>query len=234
MRTHDKNNGRNLNLGEKSYYLEKFNMDEFNPNLNQERIISRYKRKEILFYYDNSLISQSYGQYNIEKCLIVIISIILYASVLGYVYIDIFSAIKFYLFAFTSGFDFLISLYYIYLIFNLKKEEIFQQISLNIFSIIDLLIFFNYLGKFIFITIILLDNSFYFFWCLFFFICKFLLDTYYVIISLKIFMLSPCMVSVQEFFEKLWINIKYYILCCEVEEPDHPDYTKLEELESFY
>jgi len=61
-----------------------------------------------------------------------------------------------------------------------------------------------------------------------------LLDTYFIVISLKLFMLSPCMIGIQEFLQRLWNNVKYYVLCCEVEEPDQPDYTKLEELESFY
>jgi len=120
------------------------------------------------------------------------------------------------------------------LLYGLKNECIFQKVSINSFSAIDLLIFFNFLNKLALIVLIFLDNGFYYVWCLVFFSCKFILDTYFIMIWLKLFMLSPCMIAIQEFFERLWNNIKYYILCCEVEEPDLPDYTKLEELESFY
>ena len=61
-----------------------------------------------------------------------------------------------------------------------------------------------------------------------------ILDTYFTIVSLKMFMHSNCMIDVREFLERLATTIKYYILCCEKDEPEHQDYTKLEELESFY
>jgi hypothetical protein len=43
------------------------------------------------------------------------------------------------------------------------------------------------------------------------------------------------MIKAREFFERFATTIKYYILCCEKDEPElQQDYTKLEELESYY
>lgn len=235
MKTQEKHNGNNIDLGEKSFYIDKYNnFDVFNPNLDLEPKIAKYKRTQKKFYYDNSVISESYGESNIEKCLITILSDLFYTAVLGYVYVESFSQIKFYLLAISVVLDFLTSSHFIYLFYNLKNEGIFQKVSINSFSAIDLLIFFNFLNKLLLGVLIYLDNNFYYFWCLVFFTSKLILDTYFIMISIKMFMLSPCMIGIQEFFQRLWNNVKYYILCCEVEEPDQPDYTKLEELESFY
>ena len=38
---------------------------DLQQDLNEERIISSYKPKDKVFYYDNSAISMSYGQYNV-------------------------------------------------------------------------------------------------------------------------------------------------------------------------
>lgn len=234
MKTQDKINGNNVDLGEKSFYIDKYNnFDVFNPNLDHELKLSKHKRNQKKFYYDNSIISESYGESNIEKCLITILSIFLNSIILGWIYFEIFSNLKFYILAISVFIDFLISSHFIYLYYSLKNDSVFQKVS-NSFSAIDLLIFFNYLNKSALCVLIFFDSSFYFVWCLVFFSCKILLDTYFIMISLKLFMLSPCMIGIQEFFQRLWNNVKYYILCCEVEEPDQPDYTKLEELESFY
>ena len=234
MKTQDKYHGNNTEFGEKSFYMDKYNnFDVFNQNAQHDKLLSNYNRKEKRFHYDNSIISQSYGESNIEKCSFVISSILLYSIVLGYVYVDIFSNTKFYIFLFGVAVDFLISVYYLYLYFSLKNEQIFQKVTLNSYSSIDMFILVNYLNKIILIVLIFFDNSFYYLWCLTFFVLKIILDTYFIMISLKLFMLSPCMIKIQEFFQRLWNNIKYYILCCE-EETDLPDYTKLEELESFY
>jgi len=235
MKTKKKEIGNHIEIGEKSFYIDKYNnFDIYNANINQESLFAKKKTNMKKFYYDNSVISQSYGQSNIEKCAIVITSTFFYTSILGYVYYEIFSNTKFYILTISIILDFFISLYFVCLSFSLKNEQLFQKVSVNSYSLIDILIFLNYLNKSILILFIFSDNSFYYLWCLIFFFIKFIFDTYFIMISLKFFMLSTCMIGIQEFFLRLWLNIKYYILCCEVEEPDHPDYTKMEELESFY
>lgn len=233
MKTQDKSILNNVNLGEKSFYQDNY-LEGFNPNYNNELMVGKYKRTNKKYYYDNSKISQSYGESNIEKCLVGICCIIILTLVLSYVYYDFFISIKLYLLVACVFADSLTCISYIKLLINIKKEGIFQKVYLNTYSYMDVIMLFNYFNKVALVSLIYLDSKFYYFWCLIFFSFKFLLETYFVMISLKMFMLSPCMVKLQESFESLWINIKYYILCCEVDEPDYPDYTKLEELESYY
>jgi len=177
-------------------------------------MIGRYKKKEIDFYYDNALISYSYGEFNIEKCIIIITIILILSITFLFIYFPIFSLMKTFLMLLTISLDTIILTFYSYVIYNLKKNEIFQRVSLRSYQIIEIVIFINYLTKLILGFATFFDNKFYIFWCLFFLIIKMILDTYFSILSLKIFMHSNCMINAREFFERLATTIKYYILCC--------------------
>jgi len=228
-------NGNQIDFGEKSFYIDNYNnYDIYNRNIDQNPKFGKFKRKEIKFYYDNSIISESYGQSNVEKCLFILTCLILFSFVLGYIYIEIFSTLKFYILSITILLDLLVNVYYIYLYISLKNEQIFQKVSMTNYTGMDILIFLNYLNKVVFSLLIFWDNAFHYLWCIFFFSMKFIFDTYFIMVSLKLFMLSPCMIKIQEFFQRLWINVKLYILNCDAIEPDVPDYARLEELESYY
>lgn len=196
-------------------------------------MLGKYK-KDTDFYYDNALISHSYGEHNYEKCILITSMIIVFAVCYLYIYFLNFSLLKICILSFQILLDLIALCFYSYVLINLKKNEIFQRVSLKNYSMVEIVIFVNYLGKIFFIFLVFFDSNFYFFWPIFSLIIKMALDTYFSLISLKIFMHSNCMIKVREFFERLAATIKYYILCCEKDEPDLQDYTKLEELESFY
>jgi hypothetical protein len=215
---------------------EQNKQDDFFNYINDERIQPIYRTEKKTYYFDNYDISSSYGQANIEKCLIVIFVIILYSALLIYTYyLDIHQTIM-YFFVATAGLDVCISLFYIYFIIKLKSGQIFNHVPLNALDCSDVLIILNFLVKsFLFV-----------FFCLHYFVIglvgvllftiKYLIDIYFILISVKFLMLCPCSLYVQETLNKLWANIKYYVFCCDAEqrEPENADYTKLEEIESFY
>src|SRR5947208_3057401 len=72
--------------------------EDFPQDLNEERIISSYKPKEKVYYFDNSAISLSYGQYNVEKCLVVLGILIAFSALFIYNYYDSFSSAIFIIF----------------------------------------------------------------------------------------------------------------------------------------
>jgi hypothetical protein len=209
---------------------------DFFNYINEERIQPIYKSDKKSFYFDNYDISSSYGQANIEKCLFVIFLIVLYSALLIYCYyLDIHETIM-YFFIFTTGVDICISFFYIYFLIKLKSGQIFNHVPLTALDCSDILILINFLVKtFLFV-----------FFCLHYFIIgllgialfslKFLIDIYFILISVKFLMMCACSLYVQEKLNVIWVNVKYYVCCCEVEsvEPENADYTKLEDIESFY
>ena len=54
-------------------------------------------------------------------------------------------------------------------------------------------------------------------------------------IAVKLFLFCPGARYLQEQSEKIWSFVKFYVLCFEVEqEQDNGEYTKIEDIESFY
>jgi hypothetical protein len=130
--------------------------------------------------------------------------------------------------------DIIISLLYLYFLIKLKSEQIFNKIPNAIINSSDVLILLNFIVKIVTITMIFVDISLLGITAIILFTFKFMIEFYFAVISVKLFMFCPCTLYVQEQSEKAWLWIKYYIFCCEVDEPENPDYTKLEDLESFY
>jgi hypothetical protein len=209
--------------------------DTPNRDLNEERIISEYRPKERVFYYDNSSISMSYGQHNIEKCLVVLFILIVYGSLLIYSYNLSLDILKYTLLTSGAAFDIIISFLYLYFLIKLKSNQIFNKIPLNLINSTDILILLNFLLKVVTIILIFVDYNILGWSALIFFSTKFLFEFYFAVISIKILVFCPCAVYLQEQTEKLWNCVKYYVFCCEIEEQsENIDYTKLEDLESFY
>jgi hypothetical protein len=208
---------------------------EFNNDLNEERIISSYRPKERIFYYDNSQISMSYGQYNVEKCLIVLFIIIVTQACLIYNYYLILSYTSLTLLLSGTGVDLITSFLYLYFLIKLKSDQIFNKIPNSITNSSDILILLNLILKIVTLVFIYIEMNVLGVTAVVLFSLKFLIEFYFAVISVKIFMFCPCTLYLQEQTGKLWNWIKYYVFCCEVEEQqENPDYTKLEDLESFY
>jgi hypothetical protein len=237
MRTSDQGNRYEKFFNPRNEHKTKKGVDEFddfNQDLNEERIMSTYRPKEKTFYYDNAHISMSYGQYNLEKCLLVLLIIIIYSACLVYEYFNFFPRVDYYLILVGGGLDVITSFSYLYFLLKLKSQQIFNKIPSVMSNASDVLILINFFVKVV--TIVKISVDFYIFaWTgVILFSLKFLFELYFSIISVKLFMFCPCTMYFQEQSEKTWIWIKYYIFCCEVEESGNPDYTKIEDLESFY
>ena len=216
------------------YRDRKEDFGEFNPDLNEERIISSYKPKEKVYFYDNSLISLSYGQYNVEKCLVVLFILIVYTAILIYDYYPLLSNFSFILLVSSGSVDIIISFLYLYFLLKLKSDQIFNKIPNAAVNSSDILIIANLVAKILTLVMIIVDYSILGLTAIILFVMKFLIEFYFNVISVKLFMFCPCTLYIQEKTEKVWNWIKYYVFCCEIEEPENPDYTKIEDLESFY
>jgi hypothetical protein len=211
-------------------------IDSVENPLNEERIVSTYHKDNKKFYYDNSSISMSYGQYNIEKCLFVLLFLITYSTCLGYYYYESFDYLTFVFLIIGGSIDVLISFMYLILLIKLRSDTIFNKIPTKLMSFTDLIILANFIVKISqFILVTLIFNQFDVLGIVLI-IVKLLFEIYFTVISVKLFMFCPCSVYVQEQTQKLWNGIKYYIFCCEIQDmnnQENPEYTKLDDLDSF-
>jgi hypothetical protein len=67
------------------------------------------------------------------------------------------------------------------------------------------------------------------------FASKYILEVYFILNSIKIFMFCPIIRTFQENLEKVIFYFKYYILCFDIEQEQiSEEYTKIEDIESFY
>jgi hypothetical protein len=205
--------------------------------MHDDRIVSTHKpKRDKVYYFDNYEISLTYGQANIEKCLIVIlICLSLSASLVYKYYLDLHETIL-YIFIGSCCLDFIITCFYLYFLFKLKSAQIFNQVPIVALDFNDLIILVNFFTKLTLFVFFFLHYTYIGFTGIALFTTKLLLDIYYTLISVKFLMLCPCSIYVQEITNKIWLNVKYYVCCCDVEqiEPDHHEYTKIEEIESFY
>jgi hypothetical protein len=205
--------------------------------INDDRIISTHKHKnKKIYYFDNYEISLSYGQANIEKCLIVILMCLTFSATLIYKYFFDLHETILYIFIGSCFVDLIVTLFYLYFLFKLKAAQIFNNVPIGALDFNDLLILVNFITKIILFIFFCLHYTYIGLTGIALFTFKLLLDIYYTLISVKFLMLCPCSIYVQEITNKIWLNIKYYVCCCDVEqiEPDNHEYTKIEEIESFY
>jgi len=209
-------------------------MQEFNQDPNEERIVATYKRKDRIFFYDNSSISMSYGQYNVEKCLVILFILVVYSALIIYSYCTLMDSLNFYLLVSSGILDLFISFSYLYFLVKLKSDQIFNRIPISIINVSDILILINFALKIVTMILLSVNYSILGLSAFICFIMKFLIELYFAMISVKLLMFCPCTLYVQEQTEILWNWMKYYVFCCEVEEQENPDYTKLEDLESQY
>lgn len=237
MKTSDHSNryekfAKHRNLAQGRQRVE--DIPEFNQDLNEERIITTYHPKERNYYYDNSSISMSYGQYNVEKCLVVLFVLLVSSAILIYNYYFTLRLVSSILVISGAALDFIISCLYLHFLLKLKSEEIFNKIPTTLINSSDILIGISLAVKIASYIMIWVDYSLLGWSAVLLFSFKFLLEFYFAVISIKLLIFCPCTIYIQEQSEKLWNWIKYYVFCCEVEETENPDYTKLEDLESFY
>ena len=184
--------------------------------------------------YNNSIISIRFSQQNYEKCLLLMILIILIYLTIWYLN-ESFSFLFSIFFYLSFSIDLMILTYYFFTVIRLRKDEIFTTMSIDLSETFDKVIILNYIIKLtnfilFFIVIIYSDFSF-----KFLMIIKFLLDLYFCFISLKLCMLCNFFIYLSEKIYLLWTWIKSTFCCIDEEdEPDHDiHYTKFYDLDSY-
>jgi hypothetical protein len=191
------------------------------------------KPKDKSFYFDNSNLCHYYGQTNIEKCIILLFFLIIYIFTLIYYYSHLMGKLLYCTLITTLICDIISLLIYFYILYKLQSNYIFDEIPDFIIKVNDYLILFNSIGntlllvfaciQYISLNILLL------------FIGKYILEIFFLLNSQKIFMFIPCVQGIQDKTEKCLLYIKYSIFCFEIEnENDNEEYTKIEDIESFY
>jgi hypothetical protein len=233
MKTSDVEN-RFSNNPQKNEIFQKERIDDapVNESLNAERIITDYKKTNKI-YYDNSAISMSFGQHNIEKCLFVLLFLIIFSTYLAFSYF--LTLDKAFITSIVTGcvVDLIISLIYLYLLIKLRSDHIFNKIPIQMISVSDCIILANIVIKTISFLMSFANYKILGFLGFFLFLLKYLFDVYFTLISVKLFMFCPCSIYVHEQTENLWNSFKYYLFCCEIEQAENMEYTRLEDLDSF-
>lgn len=191
------------------------------------------KPKDKSFYFDNSNLCHYYGQTNIEKCMILLFFLITYTFTILYYYSSTIGNLLYYILIPTLICDIFSLLIYFFILYKLQSNDIFDEIPEFIIKTNDNLILFNSIGKTLLIAIA--SVKYISFNILLLFIGKYALEIFFLLNSQKIFMFIPCVKGIQDKTEKCLLYIKYSIFCFEIEnENDTEEYTKIEDIESFY
>jgi hypothetical protein len=203
-----------------------------NPNTN-ENIYQAPHQKERSFYFNNSNLCQYYGQSNIEKCLFILFFLITYTSTLMYHFYNIIPSLLFSVMLFTLIVDGISMIIYGMFLYKLKSDNMFDRLPQKLISVNDFMVMFNSFIKTGAIVFTCLN------WLglvpMGLFFGKFIIEVYFMMVSVKIFLFCPGSRYVQEQSEKIWSFVKFYVFCCEEEQDqDINEYTKIEDIESFY
>ena len=186
-------------------------------------------------YYNNATLSDKHGQENIESSLVILSIQILFTALLVYLYFGNLEQLIILLFIITGIFDIIVLTFYIYFVIKFKKEEIFTSLPKSCFSISDIFNIANLLLKSVnYVFIFVLSDEIEILFALSFTL-KYLIDLYFFLTSIKIYMFCPCGIWLNDLFIRIWVWIKYYIFCCEAEETSSDiEYSRMEDMESFY
>ena len=190
--------------------------------------------KEKSDYFNNSNLCQSYGQSNIEKCLIFLFFLIVFSCLILYHYSNHFGSVLFSIICGTIFLNLFSFITYSFFLYKLQSESMFDRIPTTVAFLNDLIISFNLILE----TAVLILVSFTStvdWLCFSLFLAKFLIEIYFVIVSIKVFMFCPWSRSIQNITGRFWNSLRILFCCCENEpEIDLSKYHKLDEYESFY
>ena len=176
--------------------------------------------------FDNFKLCQRYGQSNIEKALLLLISILLITGLILYYNVRITKHYLLKMIYASSIVDLLLLIIFAFLRFKFSNEEWFNSFPIRFYSYIDYIILFNSILKIVlFILSFMHQKSL---GSLTLILCKFLLELYLLVSCVKILIFCPGYKALEEFFEKAVGWIKYLLICCENEhEQDAGDYKRL-------
>ena len=216
----------------KTNYLHNSNRSTNNLQLaieeeNSDSISQRDTENSDIF--DNFALCQKYGQSNIEKAIILLISITLISGLILYYNIKIIKSYFIKILCSSSIIDLLLLLFYCFLRIKFSSNDWFNSFPIQLYNCIDYILIMNFIIK-----IIAFIMSFFYqktLGLLFLFSFKFLLELYFLMSCVKILIFCPGYKTFEEYFERAIGWIKYLLFCCENEhEPevnDLNDYRKL-------
>ena len=206
------------------------NIPYFQNTIDQQH--EEKKHKERSFYFDNSNICQIYGQTNIEKCVLLLLFIICYTIAILYYYFNKISDFLLDFCIISLLLDVLNLIFFSVFLYKLRKENIFEKINHSLIKLNDYIIFINNLNNTIILSlacVYLYDDN-----IIFLFIGKYVVEIYFLLISIKLFMFFPCSQLILEKTNKIIAYCKYYLLCNDIEsEPESEEYNNIEDIQSF-
>ena len=190
------------------------------------------KHKERSFYFDNSNICQIYGQTNIEKCILLLLFIICYTIAILYYYFNKIFVTLLNFCIISLLLDITNLIFFSVILYKLRKENLFEKINHWLLKFNDYLIIIKILNNTIILTLVCIylndDNIFYLF------IGKYVIEIYFLLTSIKLFMFFPGSQLILEQSNKIIAFCKYYLLCNDIEsEPESEEYNNIEEIQSF-
>jgi hypothetical protein len=199
-------------------------MNNHHSTLEYDSISQRDTENSDIF--DNYKLCQRYGQSNIEKALLLLISILLIAGLILYYNIKIMKPYIIKIIYVSSIVDLLLLIIFAFLRCKFSHEEWFNSFPIRFYSYIDYIILLNSILKIVlFILSFMHQKSL---GSLTLILCKFLLELYLLVSCVKILIFCPGYKALEEFFEKAIGWIKYLLICCESEhEQDAGDYKRL-------
>lgn len=211
------------------------NEDVLNTSKIKYRKVNKDKFVSNINFYNNSNICYRFGQVNIEKALFVLLFQMIFTALLIYLYIYDIAKILIYLFLISAGIDMILMTIFIYFIMKFRQDEIFSTFSRGVSKFVDIVNTINLVFKlFNYAFIFYMIKKLSFFFC-FWFSIKILIEIYFALITLKVFVFCACTVWINEKLYKLFSLVQYYIFCCESEEKEEfKEQEKYEELESNY
>lgn len=208
--------------------------DDFPLDVFEERIQSILKPEEVSQKYENTSICYSYGQPNYEKATFALSLLITLAACFLYFYFDLLDKSFVIIYSSSLAFDSFIFLIYIYFLCKMKSPSIFTPISNTINILLDIINYFNFILKVIIFVFIFMDIAKFNLMAISIIVLMLLTHIYILLITVKILGFSPCFIYMQDLILSFTYTIKYYLCCCEMEQEEPKDYTKLEDVESFY
>ena len=199
MRTNDTSNYQNM--------PQENNQDDENS----DSISQRDTQNSDIF--DNFTLCQKYGQSNIEKAIVLLLSISLVSGLILYYNIKIIKSILIKTLCISSIIDLLLLLLYCFLRFKFNSDEWFNSFPIKIFNCVDYILIINFIIK-----VVVFIMSFFYKQALgsiVLFCFKFLLELYLLMSCVKILIFCPGYKILDEIFEKAIGWIKYFLICCD-------------------
>ena len=163
--------------------------------------------------FDNFTLCQKYGQSNIEKAILLLLSISIIAGLILYYNIKLMKSYFIKILCVSSIIDLLLLLLYCFLRIKFNSNEWFNSFPIRLFNCIDYIIILNFIIKVVIFIMSFLYKKTIGSFILFCF--KFLLELYLLLSCVKILIFCPGYKNCEELFEKAIGWIKYLLICCE-------------------